>query len=126
MTATLAEFRTMFPEFDSPVATDEQVQAKLDLAARMMDVARWGDLFDDGQLFYAAHLLSVSLTCAMALGQGAGLFALKARTVDDVSVTFNVPQATNDFEAFYNSTCYGQQFQLLVRCVGVGALAVTS
>ncbi len=61
MTATVAEFRTEFPEFDEPVATDEQVQAKLDFAAAMMDVDLWGDLYDSGQLYYAAHLLSVSL-----------------------------------------------------------------
>lgn len=116
----------MFPEFNEPVATDAQVQAKLDLAERMMEPSVWGDLFNDGQLFYAAHLLSVSLTCAAALGQGAALYGLKARTVDDVSVTFNVPQATNNFQAFFNSTCYGQQYQMLVNCVGVGMLVVTS
>lgn len=125
MTATVAEFRALFPEFNEPVATDAQVQAKLDIAERMMDVDRWGDLFDNGQLQYAAHLLSTSITCAAALGRGGAVFGIRARTVDDVSITFNVPQAVSNFDAFFNSTCYGQMYLMLVNMVGVGALVVT-
>lgn len=62
------EFKERFPEFDTATITDAQVQSKLDQAERSMDSTVWGDLFDDGQGQYAAHLLALSPE-----GQDAGL-----------------------------------------------------
>jgi hypothetical protein len=66
MAVTLATMRVRFPEF--ALASDAYVSAFLDGAARQMDVDVWGDLFDDGQMFLAAH--EMALTVA---GQTAGL-----------------------------------------------------
>lgn len=66
MAMDLATFWTRFPEF-SPIS-DAQVQAKLDQAKRSGDPNAYGDLFDDWQGQWAAHLLALSPE-----GQEAGL-----------------------------------------------------
>lgn len=56
--ATLAEFRAAFPEFSR--ASDALVNAKLTDASGTMDVTVWGDRYDQGQLYLAAHLLALA------------------------------------------------------------------
>lgn len=58
MAVTVARFVNDFPEFRD---TDEaQITAKLTQAARRINVPVWGTAADDGVMFLAAHLLSIS------------------------------------------------------------------
>lgn len=58
MAHTPTTFRTSFPEFVR--APDSLIAAKLAEATRQIDPALWGDKFDDGVGYLAAHKLALS------------------------------------------------------------------
>lgn len=55
---TPAQFRTRFPEFVS--ASNEMVSAYLTSAALEMNEDIWGDRYDEGQAYLAAHKMALS------------------------------------------------------------------
>ncbi len=60
MAVKVRKFKAEFPEFR---ATDDAlIQAKLNQAARRIHAPVWGDMADDGVMFLAAHLVSISPT----------------------------------------------------------------
>lgn len=65
---TLVTFRLQFPEFQN--IPDAQVTQFLSVAASMMDLGIWGNQFDQGQAYLAAHLLVRS-----AFGQSGRMIA---------------------------------------------------
>src|SRR5688500_17508844 len=72
MALTVADFKARFPELSE--APDDLIEAKLAQALRSIDTNVWGDLSDDGQGQYAAHLLALGPYGAAAgfrLGGGA-------------------------------------------------------
>lgn len=72
MALDVSAFKVRFPEFED--AQVSLVKAKLDQASRSMDVAVWGDLFDDGHGQRTAHLLALSpqgVEASLRMGAGA-------------------------------------------------------
>lgn len=65
---TMQGFRRRFAEFSK--VTDEVIQANLDAALLEIDADIWGAKADQGQMYLAAHLLSLS-----PYGQGARMAA---------------------------------------------------
>lgn len=58
MAVTVAAFRVQFPEFTNTNA--DQLQAHLDAAELEIDREVWGAKGDQGQMYLAAHKLSLS------------------------------------------------------------------
>ena len=116
MSINLSQFRTRFPEFDS--VADSIVNFAINDAADDMDVTRWGTRFDSGQLFLAAHYVSLSSTTGVPVSGSAG--AISQATTGPLSVTTNIPVAKNANEAMLSSTVYGQRYLRLRNMVGMG------
>ena len=126
MTATVSDFRTRFPEYsDSSLFPDPRIQLFLDDAESDMDVSKWDDLFDRGQLYLAAHYLVVGTGTAQsstAGGQSKG--NVTGKSVGDVSVSYGVSNATMSDPTLYSTTTYGQQYLDLVRRLGCQMISV--
>lgn len=120
MSISLSQFRTRFPEFDS--IADSFVNFALSDAADDMDVTRWGDRFDTGQGFLAAHYVSISSTGNLVVSGSVG--ANTQATTGPLSVTKNIPMAKNMSEAMLSGTVYGQRYMRLRSMVGMGGAVV--
>lgn len=120
MSISLSQFRTRFPEFDS--VENSEVNFALSDASDEMDVTRWGDRFDSGQGFLAAHYVSISSTGSSAVGGSVG--AVSQATTGPLSVTKNIPMAKNQTEAMLSGTHYGQRYLKLRNIIGMGGVIV--
>lgn len=61
MAATVARVRGIAPEFrDTGKYPDQKIQDALDQAARHVNATSWGDSYEDGVAYYAAHVLAIS------------------------------------------------------------------
>jgi len=123
MAITTILFKARFPEFDS--VDDARIQLFLDDAALVMDVETWGDVYDLGQAYLAAHYLSLAGKSS-AGSAGAISGPITSRTVDGVSVSYGgTPSiASNQNANYYNLTQYGQRYMVLLKNLGVAACVV--
>ena len=79
MTATVAQFRELFPTFAE--VSDSTIQTYLDVAENAMG-GGWGASGDEAQCFLAAHLMSMAgIGPSASAGQLAGFSNIKAGTV---------------------------------------------
>jgi hypothetical protein len=79
MTATVAQFRELMPQFSD--VSDSVIQSYLDVAENMMG-GGWGDSGDEAQCFLAAHLMSMAgIGPNASAGQLAGFTNIKAGSV---------------------------------------------
>lgn len=122
-----ATFRTDFPEFSNTVTyTDAMVNFRLVLGAKLMDLTRWGDLFDPGLELYTAHYLALGRMAAQAAAIGAAPGAVEgpitAKAVDKVSLARDAASVTLEGGGHWNSTIYGVQYYQLLRQVGMGGM----
>lgn len=108
MDATLANFRTLFPEFADPPFTDAKVQFYLELAVELHACS------ETAQLYIAAHLAALdnadgvgdentNLDDINTSGEG---FATQQK-VGDLSVTYAAPASGS--EADFARTAYGRR-----------------
>lgn len=121
MATTTVLFKTRFPEFDS--IDGVRVQLFLDDAALSMDTGIWGNIYDVGQAYLAAHYLSLALKSSVGARGGAAISGpLTGRTVDGVSVTYGSSQsvggANSQTAGYYNLTQYGQRYMVLMKNLG--------
>ncbi len=108
MTATLENFRGLFPEFADPVATDVQVNFALELAAEQHKCS------DNAKLYLAAHTIQLWINEGVGGDgttetQGSG-FAVRQK-VGDLEAQYTAPKNTDD--AYYMTTPYGRQYLAL-------------
>jgi hypothetical protein len=121
--ADLAYFRQKYPAFAA--LDDSKVQFHLDDVLPMLEVSRWGNIYDRGHAALAAHELQLSLLREQdgQSGGGGGLFPLTSKSVGDVSFSFGAPSFNNADDAYYQSTTYGQDYVTMRDMVGIGAVA---
>ena len=118
--ATIAEFRTRFPEFEDSL--DGRIQLFLEDAALLMaDPVRWLDFYNVALCYHAAHLLYVGNYTAS--GDGNVLGPVKKQQVDDViieqAVTGVSPTASD-----LHSSVYGKRYYSYMRLVFTGMYGV--
>jgi hypothetical protein len=124
---TIAQFRAAFPEFASTANyPDAQVQFWLDVAAKLLNVDRWYDLFDQGAMLFSAHHLVIARRDQLA-GSSGGMpgaiqGAVASKSVDKVSVSYQNDSSLYQDAGFWNLTSYGLQYWNLVRMVGAGGI----
>ena len=115
------QFKARFTEFDSVL--DPRIQIFLDDAALVMDESVWGDAFDTGQAYLAAHYLALATRSSVGGGGGAGVSGpITGRTVDGVSTSYGSSQsvggANSQTAGYYNLTQYGQRYLVLMKNLG--------
>ena len=130
MATDVVTFRARFPEFEDDVEyTDLRIQLFLDDAVNIYmgsDEGRWCDKYDVAQAYLSAHLLLVG-TGAEAGDASAKVGPISGKTAGGVSVTKSVvAKDRSDFDDFFMSTTYGQQFLNIRNTCFVGVLTANS
>ncbi|MDE2403054.1 MAG: DUF4054 domain-containing protein [Burkholderiales bacterium] len=120
-------FRQQFAEFaDVQKYPDAVVNFWLDVVTRMLNADRWSDLFDIGlALALAHHLVLATKNEASSLAgksPGATQGVVTSKSVDTVSVNYDVSQVMHEGGGFWNLTSYGIQFLGMARMVGAGGV----
>lgn len=114
--ADLASMEVRFPSLIDYEDAADQALLTLALADALNDVSEtaWGDMYERGQEYLAAHLVTRSLADAAAAG-GASPFAVQQSTADGVSATFAVPSDVSPALAGYYTTRYGVDYLDMLR-----------
>lgn len=126
---TLAEFRAAYPEFnDTAKYPDAVVSRYLTLATSLLNPCAWGDQLDLGIGLFAAHYLVTyaRAMAAAAAGVGSGVGAvngpINSKSVDKVSVAYDIGAVAIEDGGFWNSTSYGIQYLTFARMFGAWAI----
>lgn len=117
--ATLADFRTRFPEFES--ISDAVVELNIDDAELEVSTG-FGTYQDVATLFLAAHFLVLSTDAASGANGSVG--GLASDSVDGVSQSFVTAAAKNQNDQLLSSTVYGQRFLAYRDKVSVGNVQI--
>ncbi|HAU75936.1 MAG TPA: DUF4054 domain-containing protein [Agrobacterium sp.] len=123
--ADAAGFRTAFPEFsDTNAYPDATVNLWLGYAQNLVNLDRWGTLYDLGVYLLTAHNLVIWKKDSKAAsvggipGSSSGVQSSKA--VDGVSVSYDTTVATVEGAGNLNLTTYGTRFADLRDMFGAG------
>lgn len=129
MTVTVDSFRATFPEFASAQTyPDAQVDFYIGLAGILLNPLRWLRTLDYGTMLFVAHNLALEFQ-AQKSGQsgnapGWATGAVNNKSVDKVSVGFDVQSAMEEGAGHWNLTTYGTRFIRLARLMGMGPVQV--
>lgn len=114
-------FRERLPEFsDTEMYPDPAVNLQLTVAEKMILLERWGDMWEFGVCWWAAHYLVLGAQAEQITKNGGiptgatGIVASKS--VDGVSISYN----TLPIEQQWDLTNYGRQLMSFARLVGAG------
>jgi hypothetical protein len=120
----VADFRELFTAFaDTTKYPDALIQAWLDICP--IDPCIWGPRYTLGMGLWTAHELVKYGPGGLTANGGAGLGgAPTSKSVDSVSIGFDVRLGMMDNAGPYNLTIYGQQFWMLCMAVGAGAIPI--
>lgn len=117
-----ALFCKNFPEFAE--AAEGQISFWSLQAEKRLSCALWGDLWEDGVALYTAHHLTLAAGNARAAAVGGApggqQGGITAKTVDKVSVSYDVASVNEENGGHWNETVYGRTFLRLARMVGAG------
>lgn len=120
-------FRTAFPEFgDTTAYPDATVNLWLGYAQSLVNLDRWGTLYDLGVYLLTAHNLAIwkkdSKAAAAGGVPGSTSGAQSSKAVDGVSVSYDTTVATVDGAGYLNLTTYGTRFADLRDMFGAGGI----
>ncbi|MBB4017377.1 hypothetical protein GGR16_002406 [Chelatococcus caeni] len=123
----VATFRQTFPEFSSETTyPDAQITFWLGLGEKLLNACRWGDVLDYALALFAAHNLVLEAQAQRTAaaggipGQSSG--ATSSKTVDKVSVSYDVNAGIVAGAGHWNLTTYGTRFIDLVMMFGAGGI----
>lgn len=129
MTVTATSFRENFPEFeDTTRYPDSQVEFYIALAVAMLTDTNWvtAGLLDFGIQFFVAHNLSLEgqaqITSSTGGVPGGNVGAATAKSVDKVSINYDVNLGVDPKDGHYALTIYGRRFIMMARMIGMRAL----
>lgn len=128
-TPTIVEFRAVFPEFaNATTYPDAQLTYWLGIALQMLNVDRWGDLLSHGAYLLVAHNVSQAATRAASMSLGGVVNAagskVTSKSVDKVSMSYDVTSSAEEGAGNWNMTTYGQQYIRQARLMGAGPVHV--
>lgn len=115
---TAADFKTRFPEFST--VDDTRIELFIADAILEMSAAAWGTLYEKGQAYLTAHLLTMATSTES--GNSGTLNALASHSVEGVSESFAVP--SSDGSNTYQATAYGQEYYRLVKIISIGNVSI--
>ncbi len=130
ITLDAVTFRELFPEFrDVAAYTDPMVELWLEIAGKLHDADRWGNLIDYGAGLFVAHNLALSAMDGRAAAAGgapgqAASGIVSSKSVDKVSVSYDTSGAAEAGMGAWNLTSYGTRYIRLVNLIGIGPIQV--
>ncbi len=129
MTVSVANFRQNFPEFVSVTTyPDAMVQFWLDIAYVMLNPTRWATALDYGIQLFVAHNLVLEAQAQKAAANGGipGLAqgAVSSKSVDKVSVSYDVGSGAELAAGHWNLTNYGRRFIHIAMMMGAGPVQI--
>jgi hypothetical protein len=115
-------FRAAFPAFiDTSVYPDARVQFWLNLALKLLNRSRWGNLYDEGVYLFAAHGLTMENNSLKSGDSGAGgAVTSESQSIDGMSYSLSFDTSAYTGSGQMSATIYGQQYLDLVRVIGAG------
>ena len=99
-----------------PTATQNSILA---FVFRFLHQPSWGAMYDDGCMFLAAHLASLSLRG----GGVGGTFPLQSERVGDVSRTYDTSMIINGVGNLA-ATAWGEQYSMLAHVLFAGGMVI--
>ena len=127
---TPAQFVADFPEFANattyPVST---IQFWINVAGQLLNPSAWGSLLSYGTELFVAHNLVLSQQAVASAvsgglpGSGSGITASKS--IDKVSVSYDVSAGTIAGAGSFNLTNYGTRYMQLANMAGMGGIQVS-
>jgi len=120
MAADPKTFKSRFSEF---ACLDEaRIQIFIDDAIIILNETYWGEKYDMGICYLAAHYLALAEKTKN--GSAASNNPISNRAVDGVSITYATPAPEDQTDAYYSSTSYGQRYLALRKTLGVPAYVI--
>lgn len=111
---SITTFKARFTEFDA--IADARITVFMDDALLILSEATWGDLYPQAVCYLTAHYLA--LAEESSLGSTGNVGNVSAKSVDGVSVTYSSVPYTNENQAYFGSTIYGQTLMSLSKSLG--------
>ncbi|EIL88534.1 hypothetical protein UU9_12323 [Rhodanobacter fulvus Jip2] len=119
----LSLFRDTFPAFaDLSVYPDARVSFQGSLADKLYGDDPWGDLQGYVAMLAVAHALSMQGKSGGSSGGVKGV--VSAKSVDRVSVSYDVSATTYKDAAYFNGSPYGVELYWLIQMAGAGPMHV--
>nr|DAO58740.1 MAG TPA: head to tail adaptor [Caudoviricetes sp.] len=125
---TPEKFRADFPQFaDETKFPTTMVQARLALADVLMSESRFGeDIFPYVVELFVAHYMTLYAadmrSSSVGGAGGANSGVQTSKSVDKVSVSYDVSATLNPDAGFWNNTRYGSEFWEYLMIFGAGAI----
>lgn len=120
MAVTATSFKALFTEFGS--VADARVDVFLDFARAELSEDSWGDWYDKGTLYLAAHFLSIANKTAVgSIGPNS---PLASKSVGDVSESYSTATSDSGTDDYFNATAYGQEYIRLAKQIGLGWVVI--
>lgn len=109
---TADDIQTRFPEFAD--MSDTILDACITEAALVVKETGWGDLYDTGLLYFAAHLALPSLSTAPGSGGASG--PVTSKKVGEVTITYASSSSNSSYSAEdLTTSTYGRRFLYFQR-----------
>jgi uncharacterized protein DUF4054 len=129
VTVTVASFRADFPAFaDTTIYPDATVTLYLTVAGNLLNATRWGDMLDFGTELFIAHNLVLDMQAnaqaANSAPPGVTTGAISAKSVDKVSISYDVSIAGIEGGDFWNLSTYGIRFLHYAKMMGAGPIQI--
>lgn len=129
MPITNIQFRADYPEFSDAVKYPEsQITYYLTLAYQMLNPGRWMSQLDLGAELFVAHNIAIEARAQIEAANGGipgtTTGPISGKSVDKVSVSFDVGAGIELDAGHWNLTVYGTRFIRLARQKGAGPLQV--
>lgn len=131
MTITVTEsiFRTDFPEFtDTTIYPTSSVNFWLSYAVLLLNAQRWSTVVNLGAELYIAHNLVLEAKAQAEAANGAppGVTTgpIAGKSVDKVSINYDVNAGIVPDAGHWNLTIYGTRFIQMSRMFGAGPILV--
>lgn len=123
--ATPASLRVLFPEITEALYPDPRVQMRIDIASKLVNADRWGDLTDHGISLHAAHFLLVyGPQSGPQVGRTAAGGLVTSKSADGLSLSLDVSTVSEEGAGMFNSTAYGREYYRLARMMGAGPIQI--
>lgn len=117
-----AAFIAMFPEFTNSANGSALFDIWYAVAQTFVNINRWGAAANPGLGLATAHFITLALNNAVQAGSGTGL--VNSQAAGPMNVSYDTENtAVKDFEN-WNATSYGQQYAMLAKMMGAGALQI--
>lgn len=126
---TIQQFRQDFPEFLDPGRyPDPAVTFWLTMAGLMLNVSRWVELLDIGTELFIAHNLALEVQAQETAANGGvpGLTtgAVASKSVDKISISYDVSAGIEAGAGHWNLTIYGTRLMKLINMIGAGPIQI--